>query len=257
MAETLNIFTIVKDGMPFIMEHLDAFKELKADWHWTIVHGSAMNVKDTSWCQPQEEGLSTDGTTGYLNVIGLHDNVTVIEKPRWEGKVEMCNAALRTFKKRGILLECDADEIYTVDALNGIIRAFKENKDVVTLKTYCNYFLGKNIVTTTYDCYGNKPEEWIRSWRFHPSMFFKTHEPPVLTGLSGRTMERDECWSRYGIIFNHFAYVTEAQVAYKERFYGYKGLLSDWKRLQSNKEWPVKLNKFFQHVDDKVEVNKL
>ncbi len=50
--------------------------------------------------------------------------------------------------------------------------------------------------------------------------------------------------------FNHYAYATEAQVAYKEKFYGYKGLLEGWLRLQEQRMFPVFLRDFFPQVKD-------
>jgi len=38
------------------------------------------------------------------------------------------------------------------------------------------------------------------------------------------------------------------QALYKEKFYGYHGLLGQWKALQEHQDFPVPLSRFFSHV---------
>ena len=72
---------------------------------------------------------------------------------------------------------------------------------------------------------------------------FDKHEPPILAGNKGRFMDAPTT-SALGLVFDHFSYTTEQQVAYKEKFYGYSNALAHWKRLQKNGEWPTKLKDF-------------
>ena len=51
---------------------------------------------------------------------------------------------------------------------------------------------------------------------------------------------RDET-AAAGLVFNHYAYVLEEQVRYKEVRYGFKGAVEGWKRLQEAKNFPVGL----------------
>jgi len=69
-------------------------------------------------------------------------------------------------------------------------------------------------------------------------------------------MTRDQS-KRHGLTFDHFAYATLKQVTYKEKFYGYEGLVEQWKALQNFREFPVQLNQFFPFVDSKVMVKRL
>jgi hypothetical protein len=53
-----------------------------------------------------------------------------------------------------------------------------------------------------------------------------------------------------GLIFEHYAYCTPQTVAFKENFYGYAGLLKAWEELQQT-SGPVRLNKYFSHIQDR------
>ena len=48
-----------------------------------------------------------------------------------------------------------------------------------------------------------------------------------------------------GLVFQHFAYVVEPQLAFKEKYYGYKGITAEWKRLAGQKDFPVRLKDYF------------
>jgi hypothetical protein len=47
----------------------------------------------------------------------------------------------------------------------------------------------------------------------------------------GPSFSQDEM-EACGAVFHHMAYVTEAQVAFKESYYGYKGAVAQWQVLQ-------------------------
>ncbi|MEJ2041201.1 MAG: glycosyltransferase family 9 protein, partial [Desulfosarcinaceae bacterium] len=66
------------------------------------------------------------------------------------------------------------------------------------------------------------------------------HEPPTLTDRSGRDVGRLNPFSRsetmaQGIGFQHYAYVLESQVRFKEAYYGYKGAVAQWRALQKSR----------------------
>jgi glycosyltransferase involved in cell wall biosynthesis len=52
-----------------------------------------------------------------------------------------------------------------------------------------------------------------------------------------------------GAVFHHFAYVTEEQLSFKERYYGYKGAVAQWRALQAHQGSDL-LKKFFGWVTD-------
>ena len=107
----LNIFTIVLDGSPWIGAQFAELSRLRHDWHWSIVEGASLPRKDTSWMASQSSHVSHDGTHQLLQALASHPRITVNSKPEWEGKTQMINGALTAFKKDGILVQMDSDEL--------------------------------------------------------------------------------------------------------------------------------------------------
>lgn len=247
----LNIFTLVFNGEPFIERHLAVFQKLKCNWRWVIVHGPANNGGSTRWCQSQGAGTSTDGTWEYLNRIG-DLRVLKITQDLWPSKDDMANAALKAFKEPGVLLQVDSDEIWTIEQLEEIVRLFDDFPKVGSMRFNCRYCVGPDLLAVGEDSWGGNDNTWLRAWRFYPGMYFDAHEAmsgPKLHGTGGYCMTRAET-ARCGLIFDHFAYATEAQVAYKERFYGYAGATDEWRRLQAHEHFPVQLKKFWPWIKD-------
>lgn len=245
----LEIITIVLNGMPFIERHLPVFEQLDFPWRWHVVEGVASNVKCTKWCQKIPAGLSTDGTTEYLKSIA-GKNVHVYRKPLWSGgKVQMVNAPLATLKHPCVLMQVDADEIWTPDQLATITHILSDPLSGYTeMEFFCRYFVGPDLVTQ--GGYGNRKGEWRRAWRFTPNMRFLKHEPPIMRGwprAPQKVMLREMTRS-LGLVFDHYAYATAAQVQFKERFYGYSNALWHWQRLQQNQNWPARLANFLPWV---------
>jgi glycosyltransferase involved in cell wall biosynthesis len=230
----LMVFTIVLDGMPWIKTHLERLRATDLDWKWTIVEGVARPTKDTAWVRGIAPRLSIDGTTQYLDSI-QDKRVKVIRASRWENKTSMCNAAIAD-NRPGILLQMDADEVWTPAQFQGIHDFFVANPHYDFAKFYCNYYLGPDIVATSEDGYGNRATEWCRAWRFTMGRKFVKHEPPIMTnqGLGADRKETRE----YGLVFDHFSWVLPDQVKAKCLYYGGQYSYDAWKRLQSA-EFPV------------------
>ena len=245
----LNIFTICLDAMPYISSHLPVLNTLKADWHWVIAEGAAMNVKDTSWCKPQPPRLSRDGTTEYLNGIRNHARVSVIQRQQWNGKTEQVNACLSLMKQPGVLLQMDCDEIWTAEQLGCLIKLFTLYDNFQSADFYCRFFVGPNIVITSDNTYATHAGDWVRAWRFTPGMQFLKHEPPTFESACLPRATRKQTKDS-SLVFDHYAYALESQVRYKEAYYGYAGAVDGWRRLQANQKWPVRLGSFFPWVKD-------
>lgn len=246
----LNVFTIVLDGMPFIEQHLATYSQFD-DWHWTIVEGASGRGDCTAWCAAQAPRLSVDGTHEYLKKIAAEhpEHVTHLFRPDWPSKLAMCNAAVDTFGD-GILLQADADEIWRPAVLKKALQAFMERPDLNGIRFKCRYYVGPDIITCADNAYGNNAGEWMRMWRFRAGQRFNRHEPPILDGNKGLFMGRAEAEHR-GLIFDHYAWYNEAQVAYKEKFYNYPDAVRCWKRLQQNQRWPIVLKRFLPWVDNR------
>jgi hypothetical protein len=251
----LVAFTIVLDGMPWIEKHLPVFQALSIPWQWIVVEGASGNTADTAWCTKQKPRLSEDGTTGYLRTIkddsryqGAHC-INLIQKKSWPNKVTMCNAALEKITEDCVLLQVDSDELWRTEQLETIVRLFAENPQLSSIMFPCRYFVGEELVLECRgNCYGNHDYEWLRAWRFNPSQRFASHEPPILTGDDPkRRMGKDDA-RKLGLTFDHMAYATEAQCAYKENFYAYRGLVNQWRGLQRYNNFPAPLSRFFSHV---------
>lgn len=256
----LGIFTIVLDGMPFIQHHLRTFDKLPFDWRWCVAEGASMNGADTRWCQPQEPRHSEDGTLEYLCNINSHPGLALVTQKDWPSKTHMCNAALEKLFDCDVLLEVDVDEFHSVQNITTIVKLFQTDPNLAVIRMPCRYFVGPDLVCEGEGCWSNRASEWVRAWRFNPSYKFTTHEPPSLWRGSefpnGKIMTRKQSQS-IGLCFDHFAYATLKQVTYKEKFYGYKGLVNQWKALQNFRDFPVQLNQFFPFVDPIVTVNRL
>ena len=50
---------------------------------------------------------------------------------------------------------------------------------------------------------------------------------------------------KIGMVFQHFAYATGAQVLFKESYFGYQNALSQWVKLQQEVQFPVFLRYYF------------
>ena len=242
----MDFFTIAYNAMPFIAWHVDVFRELEGvDWRWTIAEGAAMNVKDTHWCRKIEPGLSTDGTKEYLDWLAATEpRVSVIHDKSWHGKTAQVNACLKGRGDYAVLVQIDADEIWSAAQLRTIGEVFEADQKLKVMKFACNYFFGPSIVAVEHEAPGRPWPDWIRAWRYKGGLRFITHEPPNLAGNFGPSLNPGET-HKLGLMFNHYSYATEAQVAFKERYYGQDRAVECWKRLQDNHKWPLRnVNKF-------------
>jgi hypothetical protein len=253
----LHIITIALDAMPFIAMHLPVFRALPFPWTWTIIEGVAAPSFCTKWCNEIAPRLSKDGTTQYLDSIRFDTRVRVFRSELWDGKVSMVNKALKHIHEPGLLLQVDADELWTADQLIKLHDLFTRDPSRNMAWFYCRYFLGPDIVITSRSNYGNNVEyEWQRAWRFEPGMKFRTHEPPVIEDIRPKPFTHAET-ERAGLVFDHMAYVTEAQLRFKEHYYGYPDALAHWRKLQHNTKWPARVRDFLPWVEDKAVAERI
>ena len=269
------------NGKPFIEHHINVFKQLSCHWHWHVIEGMAEQNHDTAWSKPiggkitadlHRNGLSINGTTEYLDDLARQfpSQITIYRKPAgafWDGKLEMVNAPLAGLGQECLLWQVDADELWTADQIHSARKLFLSLPEKTAAFYLCHYFVGKNLVTTTRNTYGNHLEyEWIRTWRFRAGDRWTSHEPPRLCRQSSQGEWRDVAnlnplrhreTEALGLIFQHFAYATEAQLAFKATYYGYAGALLQWQRLQTQNRFPLRLANYFSWVKDATEVNTI
>lgn len=257
----IHFLTIVLDGMPWITMHYPIFRQLPFDWEWHVVEGVASNEHCTQWCNSIPPRLSKDGTTEYLDSLKFDSRVRLYRKHLWNGKLSMVNTPLAGITEPSLLWQVDSDELWRVEQIERMRRMFAQEPDKNEARFYCRYFVGPDIITTDLSCYGNNSEyEWVRVWRFQPGTKFRSHEPPNLIA-DPKPFLHAETYAA-GLVFDHYAYATEATVAFKQEYYGrksglYKNAVADWKRLQANTKWPVKLRDFLPWVDDKAQVQRI
>lgn len=270
----IHFFTIVLNGEPFIRHHIEVFRQLPFRWHWHIVEGVAELNHDSAWCRrlggqiPDNMhrcGLSSDGTTEYLDELAqsCRENITVYRKPDgafWDGKLEMVNAPLANVREECLLWQIDSDELWTVDQICTARQMFMDNATKTAAFYWCWFFVGKGLVVGTRNCYSQNPgQEWLRTWLFKPGYGWASHSPPILAkrSYSGEWIDvasenpfTHAETEKNGLVFQHLAYVTPAQLRFKECYYGYKFAFSQWLMLQKQIRFPVKLREYFSWVHD-------
>jgi hypothetical protein len=271
----IHFFTIVLNGQPFIQHHLEQLRKLPFRWHWHIIEGAADLKHDTAWslhsggnvpASEHRNGLSTDGTTEYLDRLARENlaRVTIYRKPGalWDGKLEMVNAPLKNIREACLLWQVDADELWTAEQIVRAREMFLAQPEKTAARYRCHYFVGKDLLVSTRGTYGNRDDEWLRTWRFQPGGEWTKHEPPTLVRHTGDgdqdvascpfTQSETEA---AGLVFQHFAYATEAQVRFKESYYGYANAVAQWRSLQAAQNFPALLSEYFAWVDDGAQVN--
>ena len=273
-ATPIHFFTIVLDGQPYIRYHLDVFKSLDVPWHWHIVEGVAELAHDTAWSvaaggkvphERYKSGRSSDGTSEYLDQIARENpgNISLYRKPlgqTWDGKIEMVRAPLASITDECLLWQIDSDELWTAEQIHTMHEMFRAAPQRYAAFFWCHYFVGPDKVIATRNCYAQNPAyEWLRVWRFQPGMQWVTHEPPTLAvqALDGTPynvasinpfMHRET--EDAGLVFQHMSYTTEAQLRFKEEYYGYTGATQLWRTLQQTTSSYTLLRNFFPWVKD-------
>ncbi|MEZ0274878.1 MAG: glycosyltransferase [Roseimicrobium sp.] len=277
----VHYFTMVLNGEPFIRHHIEVLKQLPFRWHWHVVEGAAALAHDTAWSVPaggvlpddrHHAGLSVDGTTAYLDEFASSypGQISIHRPPSgrlWDGKLEMVSEPIKHIFEDCILWEIDADELWTTTQLEEGRKMFLEHPERGAAMFWCDYFVGEHLVIASRHCYTQNPEQdWQRAWNFQPGMKWLKHEPPTLCHKAidgtwrdvakGRIFTQAETEAR-GLVFQHFAYATESQVAFKEKYYGYAGAIAAWERLQAARQYPLLLRDFFPWVTDHTEVDTI
>lgn len=253
----VHFFTIVLNGEPFIRYHEHMLNKLPFEWHWHIVEGVAELTHDTAWSLQtggkiphdfHSFGRSIDGTTEYLDnlVTRFPENITIYRKPLtnfWDGKIEMVRAPLVNLKDHCLLWQLDSDELWSPQQVIAMRAAFLSDPTRTAAWFWCNYYVGPKLGISTRNNYAQNPnQEWLRVWNYRAGMYWCAHEPPILSynTAANQTFQdvgRENPFNHaeteaIGAVFNHFSYVTEAQLKFKESYYGLTDALGQWRQLQ-------------------------
>ena len=248
-------FTLVLNGMPFIQEQYNIIPQVFDEWY--IVEGAVSPTHDTSWCSDiskdyyTNEGLSVDGTSEFLDKI-QSDTIHIIRKKGlWDGKLEMCNSFIDKIEN-SILMEFDVDEIWDINVLDSVVKYAKTNNGFDGMLFRCNYYVGPNLVLEQSGGYADRMYEWSRLWKIDNPTRWISHEPPRLRGCVN-FLNKDFTQSQ-GWLFNHYAYVLEEQVRFKENFYNYKDAVKQWKQLQVATDLPCRARDYLNWINDDTRV---
>ena len=245
----LHVFTIVLDGMPWLPCVYTTLQKVRFDWVWHVSQGVALPKHCTSWCKKIEPRLGNDGTPEFLELISSDERVVVHSKNEWNGKIEMINADVNSIRDGDIVIQIDSDEIWSPETIENAVY-FLSRSEYGGLACPCRYFITPNRVLTTPGTHGNHTEyEWRRMWKGYGGFRFRRHEPPEIN-RDIKYMPWHIC-AKLGITFDHYAYVTPAQVMFKEEYYGYKGALKEWQTLCSVKDCNVDVSKYLSWIKEK------
>jgi len=248
----LHVFTLILNGMPFIRHHELVLRGLGVPWRWRIVEGVAELKGDTAWSLKTggrfprgmaRKGLSIDGTTAYLNRLQkLHPRkISVIRQKSgcpWPGKTAMVRAAMQGVQDGDLIFQLDSDELWARSILQKAVEIFRSRPELQWARVPCRFFYGPDLYTEGERQYGNGPGEWLRFWRYRRGDTWQTHEPPCLIRrASGRPVTEEPGLDRnqsraHGLGFDHYAYATEAQVRFKEAYYGYRHAIPLWRAMK-------------------------
>lgn len=269
----IHFLTIALNAMPFIRYHAAMMRKLKLDWRWHIVEGVADLTHCTGYVKADgatiptdchKNGLSIDGTTEYLDGLARHEPRVSIYRPPgrfWDGKVEMCNRPLANMREPGMLWQIDSDELWTPEQIETLAAEFDNRPEIQSAHFWCHVFMGPSLVIATRDMWGNRSwgGEWHRAWRYQPGDYWVSHEPPKLcrngVSLAGQPAIFHDEAERLGLVFQHYAYATPEQAAFKEKYYAQRGAVEGWRKLNTHNAFPARLGNFLPWVEDAAEVD--
>jgi len=214
--------------------------------HFVFVEGAVQPTHCTNWCKTIPAQYIKDGCHSADNTLEMileaeqnHENISVITQNKlWDGKVEMCNAALKRLRDRHIyniklhdmfLWEWDSDEVWTAKQLDAAEMELVEKKGDTGM-FLCEYFVGPDIVAVGEWGRGELlPYRRLHRWC---GQLYSKHEPPTLEGGNGKEILLSQR-------FVHNAWMYRKDVIFKSDFYSsHEGALQKWDQLQKCTDFP-------------------
>jgi glycosyltransferase involved in cell wall biosynthesis len=179
----------------------------------------------------------------------------------------MVNAPLKSIRHECLLWEIDADELWTAEQVTNARHLFLQDGSLTSAFYWCHFFVGRGLAVSTRNCYSQNPGmEWLRTWRYYPNCHWVAHEPPRLASLQPNGQWADQGvikplmhteTEKAGLVFHHYAYTTPSQLRFKEVYYGYRGAVTGWNRLQANPQFPCALKSFLPWVHDRTQADQI
>lgn len=202
--------------------------------HWIVVDGLAGNKGSTSWCRDLELNFkSTDGSIEYLKSFNS-DKLHLIEPTeKWESKDQMVNAAieyLRGLTKYCTLYQVDSDEHHTIEGMARAERLLNGSTQKCVSLTPIHYVAHNRVAMGAWAAKTNR----IWKWKGED---FTSHEPAMIYG-QGKALA-------IPVSFNHYSYVFDKDVIFKEKYYGYEGIYERWKAVEESEEEELPITALF------------
>lgn len=241
-------FTIIFNGLHHL-QHNNYIARMKdcLDW-WVFVEGLAIPTGSTRWCRDLAHeyptGLSSDGTTEFLEDLDKSDANVFHLKMSLYNKDQMVNAALEFIKDNlapefpSYLWQIDADEQWNAEQLDCAEADMKYSNSNCGC-FYANYYVGPELIAKGYWGEGRDENDplknaYRRLWLWNGRLF-ESHEPPKLIGGNGKeTLLKPR--------FDHYAYYFQKDIEFKEKYYGYDNLLYKWLKLQKIQNFPIPIS---------------
>lgn len=203
--------------------------------HWVVVDGLAGNKGSTSWCKNLDlHHASTDGTVEFMKSL-VSDKVHFIEAPKkWESKDEMVEAAIekiRTLTNSCTLYQVDSDEHWTEHDMVRAERFLKESDRKCVALTPIHFVAPNRVAMGEWAAKTNRVWKW-------KGESFRSHEPAILFGQNKAL--------NIPVSFNHYSYIFDVDIKFKEKLYGYTGLYDKWKSFQESQEDELPITALFE-----------
>jgi len=207
-----------------------------------------------------------DGTAAYLDRLAKRHSghIRVIRAPAgrtWPGKVAMVRAAMQGVQDGNLLFQLDSDELWSRSRLEQIVNLFRSRPDLQWARVPCRFFYGPDLFTEGENQYGNSKTEWLRFWRYRAGDFWRSHETPCLVRAGTQKpvtqepgIDRREARAR-GIGFDHYGFVTDRQLRFKEKYYGYRAAPSLWRHMKKTAPVGALVRRYLPWVRE-VEISK-
>lgn len=266
----LVAMSLALNGMPFMRWHRGVLAQTGLDWDWYVVEGPALGRADARRAYSMQslsnltrpDGSSIDGTSEYLTWLAQTDSrVHYISARSWRDKLAMVNRVLESVVSSTgahpvVLMQLDLDELWHANGIAAAARFVASGQRECAFFD-CHFLIGPNLATAKPG-YGHSDDyEWVRMWYLYEPWraVWVSHAPPILAiRRNGQWHELTRCAPHHetrklGAVFTHHAYVTEDQVEFKARFYGYPdNAVSQWRELQAATP-PVRVGDYLKWVD--------
>lgn len=209
---------IVLNGMPFIEYSLRSIYDFAHDI--IIVEGA---VKDCL-AAARPDGSSRDGTVEFLRSFPDPQKKIRLIQGLWPEKCQMQNKALE-FVTGDYVWLIDSDEVYKPQDLQ-TLRDLLDKDPTITQVNFIpdNFWKGLDYIFVSPRFF-QTDHHTRRLFKYVPGAVFTTHRPPTLVWPgSNQTTEQMHLLDGFqtrkmGLIFYHYSYVLEEQVAQKNAYY--------------------------------------